>query len=60
MTDDGSRIRLSVVIRLREGKRVLDDLEMGFVVAADDNLDDIESAEDIGIIEHAQPGERAF
>ena len=49
----------SVQIRLREGECVFDQLNARFGTILDDYLHHIESENDVRVLEHAQPGERA-
>ena len=48
----------SVKIRFGERKRVFDQLDAGFGVVRNNDFNNIESKEDIRIIQHSEPGQR--
>ena len=50
---------LSVEIRLGKWERVFDQFNARLCITRNEYLDDIESEEDVGIIEHTEPGQRA-
>src|SRR5437763_1092901 len=52
-------LRHSINIRLGKRERVADQFESGLGSFRDNHLDDIETEEDIWVIEQAQPGEAA-
>jgi hypothetical protein len=49
----------SVEIRLGKWERAFDQFNARFCITRNEYLDDIESEEDVGIIEHPQPRQRA-
>jgi hypothetical protein len=51
--------RISVQVWLGERERVLDQFEARFGVVGNDDFHNIESEEDVGIIEHSKPGKCA-
>lgn len=58
---NGSIRRDSLVdVRLRQFERVLNQLEMRIAFFGQQNLHDIKTKNDIGIVQQAQPGETAF
>jgi hypothetical protein len=54
-----SKLRLSIKVRPRKRERVLDQFNPWPVVSDNNDFHDIEAKEDIGIVQHSQPGKRA-
>ena len=58
-TPSGHELMSSVKVRFRKFEGVADKFEARFSVLGQNNLDDVKSGQDVGVIEQLQPGQCA-